>query len=119
MCLTGDKMKMEQFRILYKELTIKEIELLELKGKEYSGEDNTLLNFETCATKLNIHPIKVLMIFYSKHNDSIFSYSKDLKVYSNEDITSRIMDARNYLAILYVMVDRYRNLDEKHIWHII
>lgn len=112
-------MNMKDFKEINESMVEEEFKLLYSKGKEYSGDENTFRNFEETAIKLNIHPIKVLMIYYSKHSDSIFTFLKDFKVYSNEDITSRIMDARNYLAILYAMILKYRRLDSSHIWYIV
>lgn len=111
-------MEMKQFEEIYAELVKKEITLLRYKGMEYSENINTLKQFEDIAINLDIHPIKVLIIFYSKHDDSIFNYAKNFITYSEEDITGRIMDARNYLAILYAMIIKYRKLDKNHEWYI-
>ena len=111
-------MKSNEFKELYNILLKEEMNLLNNKGIEYSDENNTFKNFEEMAIKLEIHPIHVLMVYYSKHNDSIFNYTKKFIVFSDEDITSRIMDARNYLALLYAMIYKYRNLEKNHKWYI-
>lgn len=111
-------MEIREFEIMHDCLIKEEKKLLKFKGEEYSGESNTFKNFEDVAERLNMHPIHVLMVYYSKHNDSIFNYTKSFEVLSNEDITGRIMDARNYLAMLFAMIHKYRALEKDHKWNI-
>jgi len=101
-----------------RELHKAEMEIYVSKGKEYSGDANAFANFERAADNLGLHPITVLLVYLSKHFDSICTFVKTKKVHSNEDITGRLMDARNYLGLLYAMVDEYRKLPPDHRWHI-
>jgi len=105
-----------EFLDFYKSLVESEIKIFTLKGGEYSGEINRFLNFEKLAEELNLHPIEILWVYGSKHKDGIASFIRDKKVLSNEDIIGRISDLRNYLALLGGMIEKYRNLPDKHKW---
>jgi len=75
------------------------------KGEEYKRrEDNQFANFERGAQALGLTREQVLMVYLSKHMDSITTYVKDRaagqeRVYS-EPITGRIDDAILYLLLL-------------------
>ena len=107
-----------EFLNFYNQLVKKETEIFTLKGEEYSGSQNRFANFERIADKLGLHPVEVLAVYFYKHIDSIDTYIKDKKVYSDEDIIGRVSDARNYLALLGGMITKYRNLPQEHTWHL-
>lgn len=75
------------------------------KGEEYKRrEDNQFSNFERGATTLGLTREQVLMVYLSKHLDSITTYIRDRangqeKVYA-EPISGRIDDAILYLLLL-------------------
>lgn len=97
----------------------KELDILKRKGHEYSGEQNRFSNFEKLGEELGIHPLTVASIYMKKHIDSIMTFIKDdFKVISDEDIVGRINDARNYLAIMAGMIEKYRNLPDSFEWFI-
>lgn len=107
----------QEFLNFYKtELVEKEISIFTLKGGEYSGDSNRFLNFEKLAEELGNHPLEVAWIYFSKHKDGIATFIKDKKVRSNEDVLGRINDARNYLALIAGMTEKYRNLPKEHKW---
>lgn len=108
----------KEFLNYYNKLIKDEIKIFTLKGNEYSGEKNRHKNFEGLAEELNLHPIEVLWVYAAKHKDSIATFIKDKKVYSNEDISGRVSDLRNYLALLGGMIIKYRNLPEDHKWYL-
>ncbi len=91
--------------------------LTNTKGREYGGPegaDNRHSNFDRLSTKLNIHPMKILQVFLTKHLDAIDTYVREIdaparETYS-EPIEGRIDDALLYLVLLKAMVERYREL---------
>jgi hypothetical protein len=95
-----------------------EIKIFTLKGNEYSGEVNRFANFERLSDELGLHPIEIAWVYAAKHKDSVTSFIKEKKVFSNEDIYGRISDLRNYLILIGGMIIKYRNLPESHKWHI-
>jgi hypothetical protein len=106
-----------EFLTFYKEeLVAKEIQIFTLKGGEYSGDSNRFLNFEKLAEELGTHPLEIAWVYFSKHKDGIASFIRDKKVRSNEDVIGRLNDARNYLALIAGMIEKYRNLPDKHKW---
>lgn len=86
---------------LYEQLKL----LTASKGEEYKRrEDNQFANFERGAQALGLTREQVLMVYLSKHLDSIVTYVKDRaagqeKVYA-EPISGRIDDAILYLLLL-------------------
>ncbi|MBT9158766.1 MAG: hypothetical protein DDT26_00013 [Dehalococcoidia bacterium] len=75
------------------------------KGEEYKRrEDNQFANFERGALALGLTREQVLMVYLSKHIDSITTWVKDLSRGENreyaEPISGRIDDAILYLLLL-------------------
>lgn len=114
--MTNDK-----FEALIKELFDDCINTLCAKGREYQSTTkdgvNVFANFERAAGDLNLLREDVLWVYFSKHRDSISKFIKDLHNKSFEEIDKnltepiegRIMDAINYLLILYGMVKDHRH----------
>ena len=100
------------------EMVAEEVKIFTLKGEEYSGSINRFQNFEKLASELGLHPLQILWVYASKHKDSIATFIKDKKVYSNEDIIGRFQDMRNYLALGAGMVKKYRQLPKEHEWYL-
>lgn len=90
------------------------------KGEEYKRrEDNQFANFERGAASLGLTREQVLMVYLSKHLDSITTYVKDRaagqeKQYA-EPISGRIDDAILYLLLLRGMATenecRFNNVE--------
>lgn len=100
---------------LYKRLK----SLTETKGEEYKRrDDNQFANFERGAVSLGLTREQVLMVYLSKHLDSVVTYVKDRaggqeKVYA-EPISGRIDDAILYLLLLRGMtVENDRERDRR------
>ena len=72
------------------------------KGSEYSHKDDAHKNFIRLGEKLDLPPEKVLMVYLTKHLDSIDSYVKGgmNPEELTEPIRGRVIDAINYLALL-------------------
>lgn len=96
----SNKMNQKQFNEFFNQMCKEEYELLNNKGREYSGNDNRFSNFQRLGREINQRPEMVLYVYLKKHLDSIASYIREGEVFSNETIFGRISDARNYLALL-------------------
>ena len=88
---------------LFEKMVEAERELLLSKGKEYAGDKDCLANFKD-ADCIGLNPKQKLWVYLSKHMSSIASYIKHGQEFSNETIEGRIADARNYLALLYMLI---------------
>ena len=60
-------------------------------------------NFKLIAEKLGLKPMQVLSVYLNKHLESLHSYFKSGKTYSNESIESRVCDIINYLLLAMSM----------------
>ena len=110
-------MNTKEFFEFYEKLIEEEKRILGLKGFEYcGGNEDKFANFKRIAKELGLHPIEVLWVYATKHKDSITTFIKNKKVYSDEDIIGRIHDLRNYLALLAGLIEECRNLPEGHKW---
>lgn len=83
----------------------------ELKGGEYSGDVDRLLNFRRAGYNLHVPPELALMIYAGKHWDALVQYASDLNTGVErerlEDIEGRIDDLINYM-LLYKCMRRER-----------
>lgn len=70
------------------------------KGREYANSDDQLANFKRLATRLGLTPAQVLMVYLTKHLDSIDSWVKNPHQDLAEPIDGRIDDAILYLILL-------------------
>jgi hypothetical protein len=97
----------EQTRI-FEQMVAEETELLDKKGREYAADDDALHNFKS-KVDIGVSPLQVAMIFMDKHYSSIKSYVKLGHELSEESIEGRIHDMRNYLALLYMLIQESKN----------
>ena len=88
------------------------LDLLEKKGKTYSGELNAFCNFERIADELGINRKKVWWIYFRKHFDAINNHIGG-NYNDPEPIEGRIMDAINYLILLYGMIEQEKEFKEE------
>lgn len=103
-------MKTKEFRKTIDQLHERLVKLTETKGEEYKrSEDNQFANFERGAADTGLIREQVLLIYLSKHMDSIKTWIKDLAASKNreysEPITGRIDDAILYLLLLRGMAE--------------
>ena len=104
-------MTLDELKKLHEDIINKETDILLTKGKEYCITEDRLKFFKDYANKLNITPEKVCAIFMLKHFNSIISYVNSGKNLSDENIESRILDARNYLLLL-LAINKEGKVDE-------
>jgi hypothetical protein len=85
------------------------------KGREYTVSDNDKFkNFKSIADRMKTTPKTVAMIYLLKHMDSIRNYVLTGTESSSETIDGRIIDAINYLLLLYGIIyeeKQYQDLD--------
>lgn len=76
------------------------------KRPEYTeGHSDVLNNFKVVANELGLTPVQVWYVYFRKHIASIGQYAKDPTVPTSEPIDGRIMDAMNYLELLFALVN--------------
>ena len=80
-----------------------EMEIGRTKGVEYT-QGGRCDNFKRLGEELGLPPEVILWVYLKKHMDSILSYIRTGKVYS-ESIDGRITDARNYLFLLRALIE--------------
>ena len=88
------------------EMLAKCIKTLEVKGNDYTsgaGQKDRLFNFREGAKKFKITQQQVLGVYLWKHLAAIDRYIAEGRVES-EPIETRVMDAINYLLLLFCMI---------------
>lgn len=89
-----------------------EMELMSVKGKEYTVSDaDKLKNFKSIAERMKCEPEFVCMVYLLKHMDSIRNYVLTGTEASDEPIAGRIHDARNYLLLLKAILQEKNSED--------
>lgn len=89
------------------ELLNEAIETAYNKGKAYSGSEDSLDNFKRNAKNLGLTKYQVLSVYMNKHIDSINNAIKehpDFPEDATEGMRGRIIDAINYLTILWSLI---------------
>lgn len=77
------------------------------KGKSYAGNGDTLANFKRNAERLGLSKYQVWAVYFNKHIDSINNAIQDNPLTpedKSEGLKGRIIDATNYLDILYCLL---------------
>lgn len=77
------------------------------KGKAYSGSDDSLDNFKRNGRNLGLTKYQVLSVYMNKHLDTINNAIKDKPEFpedGTEGMKGRIVDAINYLGILWALI---------------
>tara|TARA_R110002020_G_scaffold78248_1_gene196906 strand:+ start:122 stop:556 length:435 start_codon:yes stop_codon:yes gene_type:complete len=91
-----------------------EMELMRVKGEEYTvSNEDKLKNFKSIADRLETTPSEVAMVYLLKHMDSIRNYVLNGVEASDESISGRIRDARNYLMLLHAIILESKGLVER------
>ena len=101
-CQYGPK-SIDALYALLDRMEAEERETLRAKGNDYSGS-NRLANFERIGAELGIKPELVLWIYFKKHTDRLRTFITEGAV-SSESVIGSIMDCRNYLALLRLMIE--------------
>ena len=102
-CRPYEPKSIEALYALLDRMEAEERETLRAKGNDYSG-GNRLANFERIAAELGLSPEHVLWIYFRKHTDRLRTFILEGAV-SSESVIGSIMDCRNYLALLRLMIE--------------
>lgn len=78
--------------------------LSDTKGTEYAHDADQLANFKRLGERLGMAPEAVLMVYLTKHLDSIESYIRRPSMDLSEPIDGRIDDAILYLCLLKALI---------------
>lgn len=105
-------MRWEEHKRLFDEMVEAEKDLLYKKGLEYAGANDSLGNFKDCDD-IGLDPKQKLWVYLSKHLSSIKSFIKNGQEFSNESIEGRIADARNYLALLHLLIQEEKSTKDR------
>ena len=75
------------------------------KGREYAGANDRFDNFNRQSKKNAVDRLVVANIYLGKHLDAIDNFIREGKIYSNEGIRGRIIDAVTYLILIAGMIE--------------
>lgn len=88
----------------------RELDLIDTKGREYTGgaetgnDLDTLANFKRVAERTGLTPLQVWSVYFLKHVDAICTHIGDPTRQVSEPISGRIDDARTYLGLLECLI---------------
>lgn len=97
-------MTFEEFNTYQDELLKKVVEMKNTKGKEYANSTSRFANFDRLANRLKQPRLVIALIYFTKHMDAIESYISNSRIYSEETIQGRILDAITYLTLIGGMI---------------
>ena len=98
-------MKRADFLDLLDETFERLVTLTQTKGHEYANSHDQLANFLRLGQALGMPPEAVLLVYLTKHLDSIHNYVRELpEPAPSEAITGRIDDAILYLVLLKALI---------------
>lgn len=106
-------MNWEDKRALFEEVVGKLRHLQDTKGVEYSSDHDCLQNFKN-GEEIGVRPLQKAWIFADKHFSSVRSFIKRGKEISEEPIEGRILDAINYLFLMYALIHEEKANKDKH-----
>jgi hypothetical protein len=92
-------------------------DVMDNKGKEYSGHIDRLANFKRNGANLGLNPETIWSVYASKHWDSLMSFIRELQNGKSiaelestlsEPIDGRILDIITYLILLQGLISERR-----------
>ncbi len=102
-------MKVKDLFSWSKKMQDEENRLMTVKGEEYTvSDEDKFKNFKSIGERMDLQAEKVCLIYLLKHMDSIRNYVLTGSEVSEEPITGRIQDARNYLLLLGGIIEEER-----------
>lgn len=105
----------ERYRRLLNETFQEILKLSELKGGEYSGDNDRLANFRRNALAAETTMELIWRIYAAKHWDAIMQYEKDLRTGKSrqrlESISGRVDDMIVYLMLFKAMLAEREELN--------
>ena len=107
-------MKVPDFIKWAESMQKEENRLMLVKGEEYTvSDEDKFKNFKSIGDRMGFRAEEVALVYLLKHMDSIRNYVLNGKESSEESITGRIQDARNYLLLLGGIIEERKNEYEK------
>jgi len=97
-------MNFEQLKSTTEQLFHDCLEVLSHKGRSYSTRKDELQNFKDLGCLLQLDPKYVCAVYLMKHIYSILSIVRGEKL-DTEGIHGRVLDAINYLVLLYALFE--------------
>ena len=93
-----------------------EMELMRVKGKEYTvSDEDKLKNFKSIGDRLKCKPEFVAMVYLLKHMDSVRNFVMDGVEASDEPIEGRLRDIRNYCLLIGALIKENKE-QKSHEW---
>lgn len=95
----------KKFNNLFQKMVNEEAVIMSTKGKDYTqNSEDKLANFKIAAKEIGIKPEQVIYTHMKKHWAALITYIKTGKL-KGEPIESKILDIRNYLALLRALIE--------------
>ena len=108
-------MKVKDFFTWAEEQFKTEMELMKVKGQEYTvSDEDKLKNFKSIGERLGLEPEMVCTVYLLKHMDSVRNYVIKGIESSNEPIEGRLHDIRNYILLLGALIKERKDLRLEH-----
>jgi len=105
-------MDAKTFDKYFDEIFNKSEEIFLQARKEYAENEDVFKNFEALESILNISREEVLFVYFYKHVLGISNYLKGVKK-QRDSIEGRILDAINYLIMLYAMIKERKEKEKE------
>jgi len=100
-------MKREDFFAFVNERMKAQLDILDKKGRAYSGDTDAFENFKRNGERLGLSKYQVWLVYFMKHIDSITNAVKNAPnapVDQTEGLSGRVDDAINYLNLFAGML---------------
>ena len=94
-------MTIQFYKSLIENLNRKNLEILVKKNKDYANPDNIYALFEEVANRVGTTVEQVILVFIETKLNRIHNLQKNNEQALNEAMEDSILDARNYLDLLY------------------
>ena len=105
-------MNQEQFTAIVRDTFAETERLLIVKGGEYAGAGDRLLNFKRGAQLTGVTPLQCAFIYSSKHYDAIATFVRDDAEGTprprSEPIEGRLDDLINYCLLMKAIIAEQR-----------
>src|SRR5438034_2762 len=91
----GGIIKETEFLKLYQDFANEQLTIMHDASKDYASEEDRLANFKRLAERLNVSPLLIWAVYFTKHVDSILSYINTGRM-NRDSVRGRFLDIANY-----------------------